>query len=958
MNFDELLNNAKTKVRPPLPPGRKREQLEAIVNSVRVGHCCRVLGPRGRAKSQLMQRAAALLQADGTHYTAYQSLRDVPLLSGRHYFWHIYEEKMPPLVNEADFFAGLYSAIAPQLTPRLPVRPPYPKSAFEFQSELLRRVQQSDRNLAVFIDDLEMAPPNLVAALLGVLQAVYMTVVDHVGPRFQAVVCGSLSFSQLTLESASHFESISELVLIGDLDEAERRELVDSLYQKADLTLSEMAAPALLAQTGGDPHLIERVTAVCIARTQETGITHITPARIDETIEQFLQEPPDETIVETLRQVQSEPNLLSCTLQLLEKGETPSAALPITTNETPNPLDLCGVFEKNGDSYRIKCPLWRQLLRLHLDDTQIGGLYAVAGYWSDAIHYLGRAVRQGDIQIRTELFTVIVNAIHVSQDRQQAHRYLAEGLRAAYPDTTLCLYQYTETALKVVECSDSNRPQQDIPLHELNRPEVEALRGPDYSLSSDERDTYLLIPLRAGGVRTRPLGLVSLGGLISVYSPYQQRKEVLEFVGFLHQAARAILRAALHEEDERKHQMQEKVSAMSKEISIELTLGELYSAILSNVKRAIPLAHNACIVELDEMSRKLHIAPSSYEHYGADGWFPDEPYEVGINGRSGIAGRVMRNGRSALIHNVKDDADYIPAIATTQSQLCVPIRRGANLHTALVVESDEPNAFTNGDLRLLEMLADYVKIAIQNAIEFEAARERQLREQTAMLATGFIHDINSAVASIPDLVDEVSRKLISGRDVTGPLSDLESSARDTMRISRRLRDLVVTGQEEKRFIDVEELIRNAILISRKQEPPYVKTLYSMDGLQVKVKADAIWLELMLKNLIVNAYDAVPPDREGLVTITTEVEPEHVLIRVQDNGRGIPSHVLPSIFELGYTTKTQHRMHGIGLYHSQQIVQAHDGELQVEKSEIDVGTTFLVKLHRAHSEEVEEGGPWR
>ena len=207
---------------PTQPPISGREEsLHHILKSVRDGHCCRVLGPRYRSKSQILKTAAATLFEDGTHYAAYQSLRDVPLDSESDFFLNLVRDV--PLVKEADFFSGLFSVIETDLAPkRLFVGQNLPRSAFEFQNDLLRILRRSERNLVLFIDDLEMAPPNLVAALLGVLQAVYMTVVDHPGPRFQAVVCGSLSFRQLTLESASHFESISDLVFVSDMDRAEQ----------------------------------------------------------------------------------------------------------------------------------------------------------------------------------------------------------------------------------------------------------------------------------------------------------------------------------------------------------------------------------------------------------------------------------------------------------------------------------------------------------------------------------------------------------------------------------------------------------------------------------------------------------------------------------------------------------------------------------------------------------------
>ncbi|MCP5096221.1 MAG: GAF domain-containing protein [Chloroflexi bacterium] len=918
----------------------KQASLEKILRSIRLGNCCRVLGPRQRSKSTIMQTAVSVLRKDGTHFAAYQSLRDVHLTSEQNFFANLYRDV--PLVKEPDFFSGLYKAIEEDLAPdQVFVGQNPPRSAFEFQIDLLRLIRRSDRNLALFIDDLEMVPPNLVAALLGVLQSVYMMVIDQPGSRFQAVVCGSLSFSQLTLDSASHFESISDLIFVGDLDDEECKRFMQRLCQEAGFTLRDMAGPALLEQTRGDRYLIQRVLEICMEQMSSSKTRVITPARIDEALELFLTLAPDDVVLERLKQLQSDANMLSCTLQLLEQGKVASSKLQIASNETPNLLDLSGLFERDGEFYQIKCNLWTRLLNRHLAAAQIGGYYAVAGYWREAIRYLGQAIREGHPDVKSELFAVVINAIHVSTDALQAYRFLTKGLRAAYPDTELRLYRCEEQMLTLIYPEDD---AEQIPLRDIQRSEIEALGGPDYSLSSDGHDPYLLIPLRAGRVRTRPLGLVSLGGLMAVYSPYQQRQEVLQFVGFLHQAARAILRASLHEEDDRRRKLLEKVSSIAPEISAHLDLDGVFRAVLSGIMTAIPRADNACIVELDEAANQLMIAPSSRAYYKIDGWYDDEPHEVKINGRTGIAGRVIKTGQGMLVNHTSQDPDYIAAITSTQSELCVPIELGGVIRSVMVLESNQPNAFTPSDARLLDMLADHVGIAINNAIQFQAAQDRQLRERTAMMATGLIHDINSAVASIPDLVDELHSKLRAGRDVEGPLADLQNSALVTERVSKRLRDYVVTGQQESKQSNLEELIKNAIIISRKHEPPYVKTIYNMNGLQIKVLVDALWIELMLKNLLVNAYEAIAPESKGLVTISVEIDRESVFIHVLDNGNGISPHMIPRIFELGYSTKNKRRMQGVGLYHCRQIMQAHQGDLSV-KSTQGKGTEFIVRLPR-------------
>lgn len=922
-----------------LYPG-KQICLEAILRSIRQENCVRVLGPRYRAKSQILKTAVDKLVAGGTHFAAYQSLKNLPMVSGDHYFASLYREV--PLVNETDFFAGLYTTLLEKIDikPRLAGQPP--QTAFAFQSELLHLIRRSHRNIAIFIDDLETVPPNLVASLLGVLQTIYMTLIDEPGAHFQAVVCGSLSFSQLTLENASHFESISDLVLIPDLYAEDCEAMVKSICYQANIEYDAMTAPYLMAQTGGDANLITQILNISIFRMGNEDYK-ITPARLDEAIEQLLNQTPEQTIHETIEQIQSEANLLSCALRLMEQSYVASSQLPIPTNETPNPLDLCSAFTREGNQYRIKCDIWHQLLKKHLGSAQIGGWYAVAGYWQESISYLGQAVNEGNKEVRPELFAVIINAIHVSEEAKQAYKYLGDGLHAAYPNTTIRLYRREEQFLELLYFSEALQPNwKDIPLDDLNRPEVVALEGPDFSLATVENETYLFIPLRTGHARSHSIGLVVLGGLFTMSSPYQQRQDVLRFVEFLKQAARALLRAELLKKDKQRQLILDKVASITPKISEQLDLDAVYNAVLEQMLQHIPNADYGCIVELDNEKGVLKIV-SGQSTYPVDVSVSHDHTSISINQRKGIASRAIQEKQSYLVNNISNDPHYLPAIKDTKSQLTVPIPIQERVSRALILESRQLNAFTPLDLNLLDMVAQHAGIAIQNARQFLSASNRQLRERTAMMATGLIHDINSAVAGIPDLVDELRYNLERNRDVSEPLKDLEKNALVTHRVSKRLRDFVVTGQHEVGLVELESLIRNAIAISENNRPPSVSIIPNMNGLNLHVLVDRLWIELLLKNLLTNAYESFE-GREGVVTIDVGIDPNNIFIYVRDNGKGISPDIEADVFSLGFTTKNGRRMHGVGLFHCQMIAEAHGGQLTLRSIQ-GKETEFTLQLPR-------------
>jgi signal transduction histidine kinase len=136
----------------------------------------------------------------------------------------------------------------------------------------------------------------------------------------------------------------------------------------------------------------------------------------------------------------------------------------------------------------------------------------------------------------------------------------------------------------------------------------------------------------------------------------------------------------------------------------------------------------------------------------------------------------------------------------------------------------------------------------------------------------------------------------------------------------------------------------------------LKSTLNIARIQLKNKAD-VRLELgklplvecapaqidqVFLNLIVNAAQAMPEGKMGLIDIRTDCNDKLVWIEVKDNGPGIPPDVLKKIFDPFFTTKDPGTGTGLGLSVSQNIIQQHGGTLTVD-STVGVGTTFKITL---------------
>ncbi len=110
--------------------------------------------------------------------------------------------------------------------------------------------------------------------------------------------------------------------------------------------------------------------------------------------------------------------------------------------------------------------------------------------------------------------------------------------------------------------------------------------------------------------------------------------------------------------------------------------------------------------------------------------------------------------------------------------------------------------------------------------------------------------------------------------------------------------------------------------------------------EVNVFADKEQLLRVFANLIKNAIQSIPHGRKGLITIDLLTRDGNVIIKVTDNGLGIPEELGDKLFMPNFTTKSSGM--GLGLAIVKNIVEDANGTVWYE-TEIGKGTTFIVEL---------------
>lgn len=378
---------------------------------------------------------------------------------------------------------------------------------------------------------------------------------------------------------------------------------------------------------------------------------------------------------------------------------------------------------------------------------------------------------------------------------------------------------------------------------------------------------------------------------------------------------------------------------ISTRLSSTLRLSELLNLVM-DVSTELTNTEAASILLVDRTSGQLHFVAST------SGSVPENTM-VPLDGS--IAGWVVRNGRSLIIDDVKQDDRHYANVDEnlafrTHSMLAVPLVTPKGVIGALEVLNKVNNQpYTSQDVALMESLASQSAVAIVNA---------HLFSQSDLLAE-VMHEIKTPLMAISSAAELLSRPEMP-RERHGPL--IEMIKRESNRLSKMTRDFLDFARLESgrvrldmTVIDVAQVVDEVMHISQSQASERGITIVEdcapdlpTEASSFALVADKDRLKQVLLNLVSNATKYNRDN--GRITITAWLEPDEVHISVADTGPGISPQDLEHLFERFYRIPGSERREGtgLGLSVALKIVEEHHGRIDVT-STVGEGTTFIICL---------------
>ncbi|MGN7887060.1 sensor histidine kinase [Dyadobacter endophyticus] len=261
--------------------------------------------------------------------------------------------------------------------------------------------------------------------------------------------------------------------------------------------------------------------------------------------------------------------------------------------------------------------------------------------------------------------------------------------------------------------------------------------------------------------------------------------------------------------------------------------------------------------------------------------------------------------------------------------------------------NDQPLALQAAAIQLRGM---WVKIVVLQNIQTEL--QQQEVESWQNLTRVLRHEIMNSMTPIVSLVGTM--RLIVNEDIERSTSDqeavndlkealstLEKRSKGMMQFVNAYRDFTTLPKPVFANLGVAELLQEVLqLLQTDLTQSGVIWKLSVKPELLTVKADASQIQQVLINLIKNASEAFSHQTERLITLSAYQVDGTVIIEVADNGDGIEPEALENIFIPFYTTKKTGS--GIGLSLSRQILQQHNGQLNVE-SQVGKGTVFTLEF---------------
>jgi signal transduction histidine kinase len=285
-------------------------------------------------------------------------------------------------------------------------------------------------------------------------------------------------------------------------------------------------------------------------------------------------------------------------------------------------------------------------------------------------------------------------------------------------------------------------------------------------------------------------------------------------------------------------------------------------------------------------------------------------------------------------------------------------RRKPDMYNAIFeTYNREPNSITislqNEQIKVLisdtifQVNEDAFKLVVLQNID--STLNKNESEAWKKLLSVMTHEIMNSIAPISSLADTLQRNiqhnlenpdenLLELEDLNSGIKTIKSRSQGLLKFAKTYRSLSKVTHLNLEKTKVKELFENIeLLMAPSIKAKNIEIEFSVSSKRLELEIDIHLIEQVLINLILNARDACQHAENPLIKVeANQNQNRQIVLKVYDNGVGIPKEIMENIFVPFFTSKTTGS--GIGLSLCKQIMLLHKGKILVNSKEGE-GTVF-------------------
>ena len=251
------------------------------------------------------------------------------------------------------------------------------------------------------------------------------------------------------------------------------------------------------------------------------------------------------------------------------------------------------------------------------------------------------------------------------------------------------------------------------------------------------------------------------------------------------------------------------------------------------------------------------------------------------------------------------------------------------------------------------------------AVLHDITEEEKNEQNQRLFVSSVSHELRTPLTTIKSYLETLDNGALQDSDLAANF--IKTSLKETDHMARMISDLLVLSRIDQERLKLNKEIVNVVAFLTHEISRFTQILSDNDKLKIeqKIPLQPIWTEFdtdkmsqVIDNLMNNAIKYSPDG--GTITVSLEATDSEIIIRIADEGIGIPRGDLPKIFDRFYRVDKA-RNHdqggtGLGLSIVHDLIELHGGTISVQSRD-NKGSRFTIRLPYAAMDFSADDNEW-